>query len=519
MSGLPTQNEVWPPAGHARRYARMRTDAAWYGGDAALLASVHGGDTATGFRQSAIARIGGFWREPNPEAPRRHLPIANEIATRSSELLFADPPSFTCEDEQRTQDGKPSTEAAAMTARLAEILDASNVESLLLQAAETQAALGSVVLRLALDDTGPIRDMPIVAVVQADAAVPEYRWGQLVAVTLWQTISTDKSSTVYRHLERHEGGYVEHGLYKGSPDRLGVRVPIDEHPATAYLAEQLDETARILLDPKGGLTAVSIPNMLPDPLDRVQAVGRSDYTDPVRDLMDAADETYTRMLEHIGDGRSRLIIAESLLTRRGPGRGTEFDATQRYMQRVKFPEPEQGYSGMPIEKVQFDLKVAEHLDALDALQQRAIQAAGYSTRTDAGSDGEAMTATEVSSSDRRSLSTRDKKVRYWRPVLARFAETILNVDAFHYAGRGGSPRSSLPVRVAFPEAVQPSPLDLASLAEALRRSGGASLQTIVETLHPDWDSTTVTTEVERITNAVAVPDPATFRAEDPTMGI
>jgi len=70
------------------------------------------------------------------------------------------------------------------------------------------------------------------------------------------------------------------------------------------------------------------------------------------------------------------------------------------------------------------------------------------------------------------------------------------------------------VRVTFPEAVQPSPLDLANLATALRASGGASTRTIVEALHPDWAEAEIAAEVDRIDGAVReLPDPATFRDE------
>ena len=78
---------------------------------------------------------------------------------------------------------------------------------------------------------------------------------------------------------------------------------------------------------------------------------------------------------------------------------------------------------------------------------------------------------------------------------------------------------AFPVRVAFPEAVQPSPLDLANLATALRASGGASTTTIVEALHPDWSQGEIDDEVGRIENVAAVMDPATFRDPSPGLGI
>lgn len=519
MSGLPAENTPWPPPAHAARYARMRRLAAWYGGDPNALSVAYGGigGTTSRVRGSGAlpSRLAGFWSEPSPQAPRHHLPIANDIATRSADLLFADPPRFEVIDPTPGRDGSPSTVAAATQARLDAILDASNAEALLLQAAEVQAALGSAVLRIAYDEAGPAGRIPLLAVVDADAAIPHYRWGQLVATTLWRTLPGSDDATVWRHLEHHEAGRVQHALYRGSPDRIGRVVPLAEHPSTIELAEQVDEDASIVLDPAGGLTAVSIPNMLPDPLDRAAQVGRSDYTEPVIDLMDAADAIYTRMLEHIDDARSRIIIAESLLERRGPGRGLAFDMGQRLFTKVKYPASE-NQTGLPIEKVQFDLHTAEHLEALDAIQQRAIQAAGYSTRTDQGSDGQAMTATEVGATERRSLTTRDKKLRYWRPALERLAEVALRVDAYRFPAESATP---MPVRVTFPEAVQPTPLDLANLATALRTSGGASTQTIVEALHPDWDATQVGEEVARIENVAAVIDPATFRDPSPGAGI
>ena len=528
MSGLPETNIAWPPAGHARRYDRMRECAAWYEGDVSKLSGVYAGTpgaavvTANGFR-GITQRLGaGFWHEPSPQGARHHLPIANDIATRSADLLFADPPTFTIDapEPEAGPNGEPAevpADVQAAQARLDAILDASNAEALFLQAAEVAAALGSVVLRIAYDESGPSGKKPILTVVHADAAVPVYRWGQLVATTIWRTLPGTSDQDVYRHLEHHERGYVEHALYRGSPDRIGRRIPLADHPDTRELAEQVDAESRILLDPAGGLTAVSIPNMLPDPADRNAQAGRSDYTAPVIDLMDAADGIYTRMLEHIDDARSRIIIAEALLTRRGAGRGVEFDMGQRVFTKVKYPAAENPTGGLPIEKVQFDMHVAEHLQALDALQQRAIQAAGYSTRTDQGSDGDAMTATEVGATERKSLATRDRKVRYWRAALARLATTLLSVDRFLFPAEAAP--VAFPVRVAFPEAVQPSPLDLANLATALRASGGASTTTIVEALHPDWSQGEIDDEVGRIENVAAVMDPATFRDPSPGLGI
>src|SRR5690606_5814665 len=139
-----------------------------------------------------------------------HVPLAEDIATRSSELLFAEGLSIRVDGPTEPEDiweelppGEPAfegatppepeknlirakgepTEATAKTqARLDEILAKSNFRSLLLAAAETQSPLGSVGLRVAWDkNIDP--DRPFIVRADADSVVTEYSWGRLVAVT------------------------------------------------------------------------------------------------------------------------------------------------------------------------------------------------------------------------------------------------------------------------------------------------------------------------------------------------
>ena len=55
--------------------------------------------------------------------------------------------------------------------------------STLIEAAETCAALGGVFLRVVWDTD--IQDRPWIDLVPPDAAVPEFKYGRLVAVTFW----------------------------------------------------------------------------------------------------------------------------------------------------------------------------------------------------------------------------------------------------------------------------------------------------------------------------------------------
>src|SRR2546421_9413663 len=98
--------------------------------------------------------------------------------------------------------------------------------------------------------------------VDADAAVPEWRWRHLSAVTFWETLDRSDGSTVLRHLERHEPGRIVHTLYQGSDDELGRPLPLGEHPATAWAAPLVDADGAIPTGTKR-LTAGYVPNIRP----------------------------------------------------------------------------------------------------------------------------------------------------------------------------------------------------------------------------------------------------------------
>jgi hypothetical protein len=261
---LPTGG-AWPPAPLAPVFDRLAAYAAWWTGDPDDLAAAYGSGAGLVFDSVGRERVtnrpsqyrGGvvgrlarwFWGEPvnlNQRSAKLHVPIAADIARTSAELLFAEPPQITVEEQggdEKTQD------------RLNILVD-DGLHSTLLEAAEVCAALGGVYLRICWD--ADVADRPWLSAVHADAAVPEWRWGVLAAVTFWEELSND-SREVVRHLERHERGVILHGVYKGTPEDLGKPMDLQAFPETAVF-EPVVETG---LDK---LTAEYVPNMKPNRL-------------------------------------------------------------------------------------------------------------------------------------------------------------------------------------------------------------------------------------------------------------
>ncbi len=155
---------------------------------------------------------------------------------------------------------------------------------------------------------------------------------------------------------------------------------------------------------------------------------------------------------------------------------------------------------------QFAIRVTEHQSTADSLVQQAVRSAGYSAQSfGLGDQGGAVTATEVNARERRSMITRDKKSRYWRPALAHILFVMLRLDRALFT-------PSLVVdrpRIVFGDAVSEDPQSVAQTLSLLQQAQAVSTDTKVRALHPDWDDTAVAEEVARIhaETGQAAPDP------------
>ncbi|MEU2746664.1 phage portal protein [Streptomyces collinus] len=481
---LPANGAPWPPPELSKLYTEIRVDDAWYSGDHDKLAAV--------YRDNALRKDGRrrLWARdrnvhPGKRDTRLHIPLAGDIATASADLLFAEPPTFTVAD-------------AAAQDRLDEITEADGIANTLIEAAEVASALGGVYLRVTWDRA--LADRPLFTVVHADAAVPEWRWGRLTAVTFWHELASD-SATVWRHLERHSPGRIEHALYQGSPDRLGVRVPLNEHPEVAALADSLGPEGDSIETGIELLTAAYIPNIRPSRRHRGSPFGRSDYAAPLYDLFDALDTTWSSWIRDLRLARARLLVPDGYLRDHGPGRGASFDDDREIWQLLNIPPTEGG--GITLS--QFEIRVAEHAQTAEAITRQAVRSAGYSAQTFGLGDQVAVTATEVKARERRSMTTRDKKVRYWAPAVADMLHVLLRLDRAMFTPALVVERP----RVEFAPAVSEDPTSTAQTLALLSQAEAVSTETKVRALHPDWDDTAVRKEVDRILSetGAAVPDP------------
>lgn len=508
---LPTTNQPWPPPDQAdalRLYARY---GAWYSGDPELLTQVYADTPGTGSPtslgtelptgqvpaprflatiQRGIQRM--FWGQPPSVGQIRghklHIPLAGDIAGTSAEMLFGEPPTATLgpTSNKATQD------------RLDKILDEANGDAFTLELAETAAVYGGAYGRIRWDPI--IADCPLLDVIPPDAAVPEWRGTNLVAVTFWRDLERVDGKW-WRHLERHEPGVILHGLYmSGDEGKLGRPMDLVDHPATSPFAVLVDAGSNGISTGARGLTAEYVPNMRPNRTLRGSALGRSDYAGGVEALFDALDEAWTSWMRDLRIGKGRLIVPRSYLQSSGRGKGAHFDPEREIFEQVDALTSPDG--GLAMQVVQFEIRVEQHKATCSELTSLALRSAGYSAQTYGEQGDIAQTATEVTARQEQSFRTRAKKIVYMRGPIARLYRTLLEVDATKFGTPGIRP--DLPV-LEWPDGVAVDPQDQATTLQLLAAAEAASIRTRVGMLHPEWDDQDIDEEVTRIKGDTAPP--------------
>lgn len=530
-------SDPWPPPDLSGLLADTRAWAAWWSGDMAELQATAGNDmdrvNIPDVRERQFNLGPGhrrrFWqrradlRDPAIALKAEHAPLASDIAETSADLLFGEQPDLTlplpelpdlppADLEVDPTDPAAAEAAAELQAQHAErqarvrqrnadaqgqledLLDKVALWPRLLEGAEVCSAVGGVYLRPAWDRE--IADHPLSQVVEQDRAIPDFRWGRLVAVTFWEEVARE-GKDVWRHLERHEPGVILHGLYRGTPTLLGDKVALAAHPATRHL----DDTVVLPQGMPRPLLVSYVPNVLPNRRHRRLAVGRSDYAG-VEPQLDSLDEVWTSWMRDIRLGQARVVVPNEFLTPAGtrPGDGKTLDLDKELFTGLEIAEVETLTD--PIKLIQPDLRVEAHAATVVALVKSIVSAAGYSPQTfGLDIEGMAESGTALRIREKKTLHTTNRKRGYWKGAVEEHVENLAALNAALFGGPA-MPRPLLD----WPDLTD-DPESRANTASIWRSAQAMSIRTAVKMRDPGLTEEEVDAEVQAITDEKAASMP------------
>ncbi len=211
--------------------------------------------------------------------------------------------------------------------------------------------------------------------------------------------------------------------------------------------------------------------------------------------MDGLDETYSSWMRDIRVGKARLIVPPSYLDDLGRGKGAVFEGEREVFSPLNMLVNDKADSSSMITANQFNIRWQEHQATAQNLIEQIISQAGYSSQTFGMVGDVAATATEVKARERKSLTTRGKKILYTRPALADIIYGLLSIENTVF---GHTDLTPVRPDVDFADVVIPDQLEVAQTVAALRGAEAMSVQVAVEQVHPDWTPDDVNEEVARV---------------------
>lgn len=470
----------WPPMSLCMW--KMCEHSAWYSGDAEILANFYSLQKPTNYLGLyKPIKSQSFWGRQiaNDAEVFIHVPIAGDIAETSANMLFAESPLVKIIQSQEKEAKQVYTESQSL---LDDMILKSGLFSKILEGAEACAAIGGVYLKIAYDED--LSKFPIPVVMQADKAIPEFKFGILIAVTFWKTIDyVESGDKVYRLLERYEKGSITNELYLGTNDKLGNLVDLADHEDTADLEDSIDTGDKLF--------AVYIPNVLPNRLDRSSYMGRSDYSG-IEGLMDALDETFSSWMKDIILAQAKILLPEGYLKKGEDGTSKYNYDKMLYVEMDIDPVIE----GNKITPQQFKIRADEFEKTTINLMERIITSAGYSPQSfGLNIQGRAESGTALNVRERKSFATKGKKENYWQKGL----DEVVNIMIFIYNKYlGGKIAEDSTINISFSDGITNNLSELATSIKMLGDAISVSTDTKVRMLHPEWEEEQIKAEVELI---------------------
>ena len=421
---------------------------------------------------------GRFWGNMDQDqlADVVHMPLAGDIAATSANLLFSEPPEFGIDEANREANR-----------RMEGFITQNKINQRLLHAGELCAAMGGVYLKI---DIEPDEDYPVLTVRYPEHTEPEFRAnGDLKRVRFSRIVHDEKTYRLYELREMVEGAMVVTLSMFELKDSGKDGKPVD----LSASEETKDLQPQVTYPDMQGLGAVYIPNSLPNRMFPESDEGISDFAQSIS-LLDSLDEAWTSWMNDLTLGKGKTFVDQELLKSiKGDSR---YDPHQRAYIQVDMAAGKMGEGYKPIESVQHDIRVEEHMQTCSSLVTEIITRCGYSPQSfGIGIEGRAESGTAIRLRERKSMLLRQKKARYW---VAGLKELLYDMQLMDWKSGKASPYTPAEVEISLGDSIITDPKEISETVRNLKQAASISTQAAVEMAHPDWGEVQVKEEVKRI---------------------
>lgn len=417
-----------------------------------------------------------------------HDPLPRRIAAGFADFLFSEDPRFTSDDDQDLLD---------------EIIEVNGMPARLHRAERMVVSEGEAWWKLHVNlATAPV---PLLTWCSRLDVVPLFDGDRVLAVAFVTERHRRKESVklgdqeeqqeiVFRHAEVHGPGRVVNVLYRGTPDELGSRVPLERIAATAGYAEVWQHGLPML--------AGRVVNDLDDD----DTLGVSEY-DAVRDLLLALDEAVTIATENARlTGQDRIFVAGKFRQADGG-----FDASLQVFEI----ESEQTTMGEGASSSIYGVEKRYDAEPLwlhiTKLVKTCVSRVGLVPQwIGEDIDGQAESGTAIRLRFLPTTNAAKGKLREWGATLPRQAHLMLLVAVLPIdrggLGRPGTITDELPA-VEFGDPLPVDEQEQTDTDATAVSAGIKSRRTAITERHPDWTDEQVQGELNEIRADQAL-DPA-----------
>lgn len=324
-------------------------------------------------------------------------------------------------------------------------------------------------------------------------------------------------ATVYRHLEIHADGAVEHVLFRGTRTRIGETVPLEDHAELEDLAAALPGTGSAPRRWAHGLPMLMGRVTNGRGLHRRLGLGLSDF-DRISDILLDLNEAATIGAENARlTAKRRVVVPEGSLSGRGtelrdrgdgimvPGPAAGFDAGEDVLVASNLDaELGRGQDG-PFKVLEYSFDASALITHKRDLVETSLTRVGLTPQyvgvvSDEGA-GLALSGTALRLRLIPTTKAGRGKARPWDDALPHVLSLMARLDALRETDGGFGRAWTDPATPPSVERANPLPRDEveeATVESTLVGAGVRSVRASVESQHPDWTDDQVDEEVDRI---------------------